>query len=537
MPYRYLGQQIAKYRVTRLLGVGAFAWVYEAIDQDLEIPVALKILRPEFAGLADAESRFRREAALAARLRHRNIVTVRDVGAADGVVFVAMDLLPLTLGRRLALTYRLPESECVRVGIDVASALAIAHEGGIIHRDIKPDNILLATNGDAVVADFGLARALTGTASVSATNQVLGTPHYFSPEQARGHELDGRSDLYSLGVTLYRAATGQLPFEGDDWYAVAREHIESTPVAPREQVPELTPEYDAIVMRLLSKRPEHRFATATQLVDALASLPSAPAHRSGASLPRMGSHTVDAFRPQASRFLGTWTAVTGLLLVITATAWWQSGRTAANDVLATAEAPDSTLLFSDTTLFSPSATIPPLDLLADSVDTNAATQMPEPARQRPRPPRLDLLAPDSAQIYVDNRLVGTGRWTGEHSAANRVAIRAVLPNAPTSCDAAILDTVVRLVAGDRVTVELPVRSCVGLMLDIQPRDARLTFTPLDGGHFVELRADTTTGYLLPVGRYAVNISAPRCITISDTLTVRRGANGAPNTIWRRMSCN
>ena len=198
MPDRYLGQTLGKYRVTRLLGAGAYAWVYEAIDQDLDIPVALKILRPEFAGQNDSDVRFRREAATAARLRHRNIVTVRDVGQIDHTAFVVMDWYPLTLGRRLVAAGRLPESECVRIGLDVAAALAIAHAGGVVHRDIKPDNILISREGDAVVADFGLARALTGAlagaTALSATNRILGTPHYFSPEQARGHEVDGRND-------------------------------------------------------------------------------------------------------------------------------------------------------------------------------------------------------------------------------------------------------------------------------------------------------------------------------------------------------
>jgi serine/threonine protein kinase len=148
VPDRYLGRQIGKYRVIRLLGAGAFAWVYEAVDRDLEIPVALKILRPEFAGQSDAEARFRREASTAARLRHPNIVTVRDVGQVDSASFVAMDLLPLSLARRLELLTRLPEPDVVRLGLDVAAALAVAHAGGVVHRDIKPDNILIGTQGE-----------------------------------------------------------------------------------------------------------------------------------------------------------------------------------------------------------------------------------------------------------------------------------------------------------------------------------------------------------------------------------------------------
>ena len=319
MPDRYLGQTIGKYRVIRLLGSGAFAWVYEAVDQDLEIPVALKILRPEFAGHDIAEVRFRREAATAARLRHRNIVTVRDAGEVDGTVFVAMDLHPLTLGRRLAVAGRLPETDCVRIGLEVAAALAIAHAGGVIHRDIKPDNILIGSEGEAVVADFGLARALAAAPSVSITNQVMGTPHYFSPEQARGHDIDGRSDLYSLGVTLYQAATGHLPFDGDDWYAVAKHHIETPPVPPRTYVPELTAEFEAVLLRLLAKQPEQRYQNATQLLDALAALPPAPERRG--FTPAGGAHTVEAFPPVrgATRRM----AVVSTMLVLGGVlSWW-----------------------------------------------------------------------------------------------------------------------------------------------------------------------------------------------------------------------
>ncbi|HEY0930662.1 MAG TPA: serine/threonine-protein kinase, partial [Gemmatimonas sp.] len=313
MPDRYLGRSIGKYRVTRLLGTGAFAWVYEAVDQDLEIPVALKILRPEFAGQDVAESRFRREAATAARLRHPNIVTVRDVGQIDGTAFVAMDLYPVTLGRRLSLVDRLPEAEVVRLGIGIAAALSVAHASQIIHRDIKPDNILIDSEGEAVVADFGLARALAVSNSMSATNQVLGTPHYFSPEQARGQELDGRSDLYALGITLYRTATGRVPFDGDDWYAVARQHIEEPPAAMRSLVPELTPEFEQVVQRLLAKTPDERYLSAMQVVDALAALPSAPER--SASARRIGSHTVEAFRPQRTSKRWRWIAGAAVLVL------------------------------------------------------------------------------------------------------------------------------------------------------------------------------------------------------------------------------
>jgi len=546
VPDRYLGQIISKYQVTRLLGSGAFSWVYEAIDQDLEIPVALKILRPEFSGQELAEARFRREAATAARLRHRNIVTVRDVGQVDGTVFVAMDLHPLTLGRRLALAGRLPEVECIRIGTDVASALAIAHAGGVIHRDIKPDNILLSTDGEAVVADFGLARALASAPALSATNQVMGTPQYFSPEQARGQEIDGRSDLYALGVTLYRAATGHLPFEGDDWYAVAKHHIETAPEPLRTFARELSPAFEAIVLRLLAKQPEQRFQSATQLLDALGALPGAP-ERSGFT-PRRNAHTVDAFpavrasaRPGAivAAILVTGTALTWMLLRDPTVSTRPGGGTSGDSAVRATVRPSDIGTPAESAL---GARVAPLGQAASALTAAAAAAESKRTVSRSRPVAVrtawvEIAAPDSAQIYVDNRLVGTGRYSDEFPAGAKLAVRAVIANASPSCTSAVRDTAITLKAGDRVALSLPVRGCAVVNYDVTPRDARVTFTPLDGGPSVELRADSARALSLPEGRYEVRIQAPRCVMGTDTLQVARRPDDAAITRRFPLICS
>lgn len=534
MPERYLGRTIGKYRVTRHLGTGAFSWVYEAVDQDLEIPVALKILRPEFAGQEAAESRFRREAATAARLRHPNIVTVRDVGQVEGAAFVAMDLHPLTLGRRLLLVGHLPETDCVRLGIGIAAALAVAHASQVIHRDIKPDNILLDAEGDAVVADFGLARALAASASQSATNQVQGTPHYFSPEQARGQDLDGRSDLYSLGVTLYRSATGHLPFEGDDWYAIARHHIETAPRPLRELAPELTPAFESLVLRLLAKDPAARFANAVQVVDALAALPTAP-DRSTA-LPRLGSHTIEAFRPAGSKRPRM--AMSAATLVVAALLLWQTLGSRQN---ALPNTPPSSERPVPADTLGASAPVRPMDSTAARPGVADSLPAPrDPATRRAAVPvplmaRLEVSASDSAQIYVDNRLVGSGRWSGDHAPASRIPVRAVVANAPISCTTALRDTVLtQIKAGQRISVELAVRSCAVVRYRVEPRDARVAFVTLDGGRSVETRADSAVSLSLPVGRYLLRISAPRCVTFADTVLVQRG--GGEAAVPRKLFC-
>lgn len=531
MPDRYLGQTIGKYRVIRLLGAGAFAWVYEAVDLDLEIPVALKVLRPEFAGQEVAETRFKREAATAAKLRHPNIVTVRDVGQVDGAAFVAMDLHPLTLGRRLALIGRLPEAEVVRLGLGIAAALATAHASGVIHRDIKPDNILLDADGEAVVADFGLARALAGSASVSATNQVLGTPQYFSPEQARGLELDGRSDLYALGVTLYRAATGTLPFDGDDWYAVARQHIEQPPPPPRERVSELTPEFETVLLMLLAKEPSQRYANALQVVDALAALPTSPDR--GTALPRLSSHTIDAFRLPTKSPARVATALAAAS-VIGLVAWLMVRGSGMPSITArvdsalrdTLRSDTLSVLRGDTALISTALLPPP--------DSAKPARAPRP-RAVPRVVRLDLQASDSATLYIDNQPVGAGRWSGEIPVSARVAIHAVVADAPTTCRTAREDTVLtQLTAGQRLSIDFAVRGCSEVRYSIQPRDARVAFQSLDGGPSVETRADSAASLMVPRGRYVMRISAPFCAPYSDTVVVTRRVSETP--VPRKLFC-
>ncbi len=272
MPERLLGRTLGKFRIDAIVGTGGFAWVYKAFDPELEIPVALKVLKPQYAGDEQFEQRFRREAATAARLRHPNIIKIFAVGKEGEAVYFAMDFLPQGLPDRLEVMSKLPESMLIRMGIDVASALGFAHREGVIHRDIKVDNILFDEHGNAIVADFGIARAVSNYVQQTGTNMVVGTPQYFSPEQARGQPLDGRADIYSLGVTLYRSAAGVLPFTGEDWYEIARQHVEDRPVRPRVHNPQLSREVERVILRCLEKDPAARYQTGEALCQALGAL-------------------------------------------------------------------------------------------------------------------------------------------------------------------------------------------------------------------------------------------------------------------------
>ena len=258
------GTQLGQFTLDRLLGQGGFASVWAAKRPDGQM-VAVKILKPRYAGDEAFELRFRQESQFAANLSHPRIIKIGEIGREGVFVYFSMDLYPASLATALA-QGPLPEAQLVDITRDVTEALAFAHEQGVVHRDIKPDNILLAPDGRAVVTDFGIARAVSGYVSATGVNMTIGTPHYLSPEQAQGRPIDGRSDLYSLGITLYKAATGDLPFKSKDWYELARMHVEEPPNPPRVANPELSRKLERIILRLLAKHPDDRPASAKELL-------------------------------------------------------------------------------------------------------------------------------------------------------------------------------------------------------------------------------------------------------------------------------
>ncbi|MEO8295246.1 MAG: serine/threonine-protein kinase [Gemmatimonadota bacterium] len=262
------GTITGSYTLERLLGQGGFAWVYAARRSDGK-SFAIKILKPRFAGDESFRTRFRQESEFAAQLAHPHIVHIEEVGHESDLVHFTMDLYPDTLAAMADRDTILPEGRIVEIATDIASALSFAHARGIIHRDIKLDNILLGEKGEAVLTDFGIARAISGYVAATGFNMTIGTPHYISPEQAQGRPLDGRSDLYSLGVTLYRVATGELPFKSKDWFELARMHVEAKPEAPRTLRPDLGRRLERIILKCLSKHQDDRYASAEELISDL----------------------------------------------------------------------------------------------------------------------------------------------------------------------------------------------------------------------------------------------------------------------------
>jgi eukaryotic-like serine/threonine-protein kinase len=259
-----------RYTLLEVLGSGGMARVYLAHDSVLERDVALKVLREQYADDEEFVERFRREAKNAASLNHPNVVQIYDQGRAeDGTYYMAMEHVPCgTLKEHIAKRGSLDPSEAAGIASQVADALALAHGRGIVHRDIKPQNVLLTTSGEAKVADFGIARAISAKA-MTGTNQILGTAAYMSPEQVGGERVGPQSDLYSLGVVLYEMLTGMLPHKGDDPIATAMKHLNQPPSHPRDANLAVAEELDALTVKLLAKDPQDRYSGATELADDL----------------------------------------------------------------------------------------------------------------------------------------------------------------------------------------------------------------------------------------------------------------------------
>ncbi|MGH9259449.1 MAG: serine/threonine-protein kinase, partial [Acidimicrobiales bacterium] len=197
---------------------------------------------------------------------HANIIRIRSVAKAGDKVYFAMDLCADSLGARLARDGAVPEPDLLRIAMDIAQGLGFAHSQGVIHRDLKPDNVLLRTDGSAVLTDFGIARAASGYATSTGVNMTIGTPHYLSPEQAQGRALDHRVDFYALGVTLFKAATGEVPFTSTDWFELARMHVEDPPPSLRKKRSTVSKRFERVVLKCLAKHPDDRYQNAAALL-------------------------------------------------------------------------------------------------------------------------------------------------------------------------------------------------------------------------------------------------------------------------------
>ncbi|MFD9338239.1 protein kinase [Streptomyces sp. NPDC060028] len=298
---RYAGGSLARgrYQLRDLLGEGGMAAVYLAYDTALDRQVAIKTLHTELGREQSFRERFRREAQAVAKLSHTNIVSVFDTGEDefDGSLmpYIVMEYVegqPLgsVLQSDIAQYGAMPADKALKVTADVLAALETSHEMGLVHRDIKPGNVMMTKRGVVKVMDFGIARAMqSGVTSMTQTGMVVGTPQYLSPEQALGRGVDARSDLYSVGIMLFQLLTGRIPFDADSPLAIAYAHVQEEPVAPSSINRAVTPAMDALVARALKKNPNERFPTAAAMQDEVARVLGAG--QTGAPVIVPGPHT------------------------------------------------------------------------------------------------------------------------------------------------------------------------------------------------------------------------------------------------------
>ncbi len=258
-----------RYEIEKVIGEGGMAVVYKGIDHKLHRDVAIKVLRPELSADEVVISKFRKEGLNAASLSHNNIVGVYDLGRQNGSDYIVMEYIDgITLKEYIERRKKLSNDEIFKISVKIADALKAAHASNIIHRDIKPQNIMVTPKGGVKVTDFGIAKATT-TSTMTAQGEAMGSVHYFSPEQARGQRVDTRSDLYSLGITMFEMATSHLPFEGDTPIATAMKQIHDPLPNIQDYNPEIWPGLVGIIQKLTNKQPEERYQNADEVLEDL----------------------------------------------------------------------------------------------------------------------------------------------------------------------------------------------------------------------------------------------------------------------------
>jgi serine/threonine-protein kinase len=318
-----------RYELQQLVGSGGMSSVYRAHDRVLERTVALKVLHERLVAHHEVVERFSREAKLVAGLSHTNIVTVIDRGEYGGSPYIVFEYIPgENLKQLLGRSGPLPVDRALELGIEIARALAFAHVKGFVHRDVKPQNVLLDGNGDAKVTDFGIARPIEAHDGETQTGTVLGTCDYISPEQAQGRHVDEHTDVYSLGIVLYELLTGDVPFTGDNFVAIAMQHINTLPPPLTLRRPEVPRRVEAAVEKALAKDPADRFETMdafrAELEGCLADLRRGDEVAATGILP-----VIPPPRPHRARRVRWWWVVAAVLIVSALGAgavWALSGR-------------------------------------------------------------------------------------------------------------------------------------------------------------------------------------------------------------------
>lgn len=263
------GRQFGPYQIVAPLGEGGMAAVYKAYQPSMERHVALKVLPQQMAQSKEFTARFKREARLLAQLQHPHILPVFDYGESDGFTYIVMPFVQSGTLSDLLKSRRMTNPEIRRIATQIADALGYAHARGMIHRDVKPSNVLIDERGNCLLTDFGLARMSEATSMLTSSGAVMGTPAYMSPEQGTGKTVDGRSDIYSLGIVLYEMVTGRVPYSAETPIAIVFKHIQDPLPSARNFVPDLPEELELVLLKALAKHPEDRYQTADEFIHAI----------------------------------------------------------------------------------------------------------------------------------------------------------------------------------------------------------------------------------------------------------------------------
>lgn len=309
------GRSFGPYRIVAPLGAGGMAAVYEAYQPAVDRHVALKVLPRHFAQDQEFIGRFEQEAKILASLQHPHILPVHDFGESDGFTFIVMPFIKTGTLADIIDQQPLPLDQIIRVISQVGDALDYAHARGLVHRDVKPSNILIDERGNCLLADFGIAKILEGADNLTATGGLVGTPKYMSPEQGMGQSVDGRSDIYSLGVVLYEMATGRVPYEAETPVAVVVKHIRDPLPLPRTLNTTMPEALERVILRAMHKEPSERFATAAAMIEMIA--PIVPLE--AATGPEPGDETtllIGGIPPLPANASQTPTAATGATGVV-----------------------------------------------------------------------------------------------------------------------------------------------------------------------------------------------------------------------------
>jgi beta-lactam-binding protein with PASTA domain/predicted Ser/Thr protein kinase len=500
-----------RYEVGEILGFGGMSEVHLARDTRLHRDVAVKVLRADLARDPSFYLRFRREAQNAAALNHPAIVAVYDTGEAETATgplpYIVMEYVDgVTLRDIVHNDGPMPTKRALEVVADACQALNFSHNHGIIHRDVKPANIMISKAGAVKVMDFGIARALADTNNVTQTAAVIGTAQYLSPEQASGNPVDARSDVYSLGCVLYEMLTGEPPFVGDSPVAVAYQHVREDPVAPSQRHPGISPELDAVVLKALTKNPENRYQSAAEMRADLvrvhngeapeapkvlteadrSSLLATPSRGKGGpdvtdELPRQKPHFVEHDRGTGGGSVARWVIAVAVLAVLTVVVTlainFFGGDTRSvqvPDVRGQASADAIAALqnrgFKTRTLQKPDSTVQPDKVISTDPAANSSVGAGEEITLNVSTGPAQREVPDcSNQSYADCvqklKSAGFGNFTESKSPSTPELLDKVLGTNPPANQTSAITNVITIITGSGPGTKL-VPDCVGQTADV-----------------------------------------------------------------------